>query len=432
MITSLKNFVDMRTDSNFSCFLDTILYKDRNSSKHHEKTNSLSCAFHGFLKVGSLRFNTTQVNLLMGDQFGLDTKFPSSLQLIGAFSESADFRSGIFKRYPANCMNVRFSFVQSTPGYIGSFCAICNVFGIEKLVNVKISNENIKFKLRGKMYNRFDASMNCSSRILPWENQMFDVDGRFERNTGETDFVATLQKELENYARRSISQAMKRKEAVNRAVERARVRLEKVLLFKTFPLNEFSRVHSAYTLAQEHYNAAKEAMKSIEIEVKKYSKDIKDIKLDLDSLCNITHCKKVCQEGIICNTCHKHITEKSVCPATCFRIEQRRIPPYSKARFCTRESCKRITSTDGLFKRLLGETIARSVKSTLSFAQTTTSAVLGAPPSVTSAFGNAVTTLSGTEEADKIDCSLLEDYSHGAIGGRENSRENFFRKKRCI
>ena len=418
MITPLKNFVDMRTDSNFSCFLDTILYKDRNSSKHHEKTNSLSCAFCGFLKVGSLRFHTTQVNLLMGDQFGLNTKFQSSLQLIGTFSESADFKSEIFKRYPANCMNVRFFFAQNTPGYIGSFCAICNVFGIEKLVNVRISHENIKFKLRGKMYNRFDASMNCSSRILPWENQIFDVDGRFERNTGETDFVATLQKELENYAKKSISQAMKRKEAGNRAVERARIRLEKVLSFKKFSLNEFARVHGAYMLAQEHYDAAKETMKSIEIHLKEYSKDIEDIKLHLDSLCNIKHCKKVCQEDIICNTCHKHITEKSVCPATCFRIEQRRIPPYSEATFCKRESCKRITSTDGLFKRLLGETIARSVKSTLSFALTATSTVLSAPPSVTSAFGNAVTTLSGTEEADKIDCSLLEDYSLGAIGGK--------------
>ena len=112
------------------------------------------------------------------------------------------------------------------------------MFGIEKLADVRITREIIKFQVRGKMYKRFVASMNCSSHILPWENQEFNVDGKFERSEGEIDFVTTVTKELESYAKSSISQAMRRKEAVDQTVKRAHVRLEKVLLLKKIALSE--------------------------------------------------------------------------------------------------------------------------------------------------------------------------------------------------
>ena len=66
MNTSLRNFIDMKTYGNFSCMLDTMLYKEKNRFHHFEKTDSLSCTFRGSLNVGLLRFNTAQVNLEMG------------------------------------------------------------------------------------------------------------------------------------------------------------------------------------------------------------------------------------------------------------------------------------------------------------------------------------------------------------------------------
>ena len=161
MNTSLRNFVDMKTDSNFSCFLDTLVYKEKNRFRHSEKTESLSCAFHGALKVGLLRFQTAQINLLMGK------RVDNSIRLIGTLRESENSTLGIFKPHPGSCQNVRFSFAQNSPGYTVSFCAICEMFGIEKLVNLRISRQDIKFQVHGKMYNRVYASMNCSSSILP-------------------------------------------------------------------------------------------------------------------------------------------------------------------------------------------------------------------------------------------------------------------------
>ena len=420
MNTTLRNFVDMKTDSNFSCFLDTMLYQEKNRAHHSEKTDSLSCAFRGTLKADLLRFNTAQVNLLMGKQIHSNSAFQNSVQLTGSLSESKNLAFGIFQRQPSSCKNVRFMFAQNTPEYTGSFCSICNIFGIKKLVNVKISHDGIKFKLHGKMHNRFDASMNCSSRVLPWENQVFDVVGKFERNAGKTGFVTTLRKELGIYANNSISQAMKRQETVHQTVERARVRLENVLSVKKTALDKLQRLTKDHAFAKKQFEAAKRTLESVETDAKDYSDDIKKLKLDLDNLCNVKQCDEVCQEGIHCSTCYEYITEntKGMCPATCFRTEQRLTPPYSQVVYCDRQSCKRIHSTNGFFKSVFGDLLGGIVKSVTSLVVTGIATVLGAPPPLAGAIGSGVTTLLDTGRLDEAFCSASKAYLLGSVPGK--------------
>ena len=418
--TTLKNFVDMKTDANFSCFLDTRLFKEKNRFHHSEKTDSLSCAFHGTLKVGLLRFNTAQLNLQMGKQINSNIAFQNSVQLTGALGKSEDLTFGIFQLDLSRCMNARFLFSKDKPGFSGSFCGICNMFGMKNLVNVSISHEDIKFQTRGKMYNRFDASMNCSSPILPWENQVYEVDGKFESNTVETDFVSTLKQGLESYAKNSISQAMKRKEAIEQTVERARIRLEKLLSLKEVALNKLQRLTNDHAFAKKQFEIAKKTLKSLEIDAKNYSKDIDKLKLDLNSLCNTKQCNQVCQEGVYCTTCYEYITEKSkgMCPATCFRTEQRLIPPYSEVVLCDRQSCKRIHSTNGLFKSIFGGLVGGIVKSVFSFTITVVATALGAPPPVAGALGSGITTLLDTGRVDEVFCSVSKGFLVGSIGGK--------------
>ena len=421
MNTPLKHFVDMKTESNFSCFLDTMLYKENNPFNHYEKTDSLNCAFRGALKVGQLRFDTAQVNLLIGNKVGSNiTEFQNNLQLIGTFSLSEGLRFGIFKRHLGNCMKVRFLFARNTPGYTGSFCAVSNMFGMEEVVNVSISHNDVKFQVRGKMYNRFDGSMDCSSSILPWEDQVFDVNGQFERNAEETDFAATLKKEMESYAMNSISQAIKRIEAVDRTVQRARVRLEKVLSLKKIALSKLQQLTDDYALAQKHFETAKRTLESLTIDTRNYSKDAERLKMDLDNLCSIKQCEKACQEGIYCNTCYEYITEKSkgMCPATCFRTEQQRILPYSEVVSCDRQNCKRIHSTNGLFKRIFGDLIGGIVKAAISIVTTVVATALGAPPPVAGAIGSGITTLLDTGRLDEVACAASRGFLTGGIGGK--------------
>ena len=420
MNTTLKNFVNMKTDTNFSCFLDTILYKEKNRFHHSEKTDSLSCSFRGTLKVGPLRFNTAQVDLQMGKQINSNIAFQNSVQLTGTLGESEDLTFGIFQLDLSRCMNARFLFCQDKPGFSGSFCGICNMFGMKNLVDVSISHEDIKFQTRGKMYNRFDASMNCSSPILPWENQVYEVDGKFERNTGETDFVSTLKQGLENYAKNSISLAIKRKEAVDRAVERARVRLEKVLSLKKVALNKLQRLTTDHALAKKQFETAKRTLESLEIDAKNYSKDIDKLKLDLDNLCNLKQCDEVCQEGIYCSTCYEYITEnsKGMCPATCFRTKQRLIPPYSEIVHCDRQSCKRIHSKKGFFKSIFGDLVGGFLKDVTSTLATGVATLFGAPPPLARAVGSGVTTLLDTGRVDKALCSAAKTFALGGIRGK--------------
>ena len=424
--TSLKHFVDMKTDSNFSCFLDTMLYKEKNTFRHYERTDSLSCAFRGTLKVGLLRFNTAQVNLLMSGQTeersNLNGTFENSVQLTGTFGETEDstFAFGIFERHPDSSLNVRFLVAKNAPGHTGSFCAICNIFGIKKAVNVSISNKNIKFQVSGKIYSRFDASMDCSSPILPWEGQTFEVDGEFKRNKGKTDFVATLEKELESYAKNSMLKATKRRDAVDQTVKRAGLRLEKVLSLKRVALDKLQRLTGEYSLAKKQFEIAKSTLESIKIDASNFSKDVERMKSDLDNLCNTKQCDEVCQEGIYCSTCYEYITEnsKGMCPATCFRTEQRLIPPYSEVVLCDRQKCKRIHSTNGLFKRIFGEKFAGYVKLGLSLAITGAATALGAPPPVAGALGSGITTLLDTGRVDEVLCSVGKAIVVGGIGGK--------------
>ena len=410
--TSLKMFVDIRTDHNFSCFLDTIVYKVNNLLEYNEKTDILSCAFRGTLKVGPLRFKTTEINFLMGKQTDSNGMFGNGVQLTGTYSKLERSTFGIFKHHPNTCMHVRFLFAENMPGYTGSLCATVNIFGMKKSVNVTISNKDIKFQVREKIYNRFHASMNCSSRILWWEDQIFDVDGRFEKNTEDTDFISALKKELESNAKNSISQAMKRKEAVDQTVERARIRLENILSLKKAALNKLQRLISDYASAKEHFELAEKTLKSHEIDAENYSKDVEKLKLDLDNLCNIKQCDQVCQEGIHCTPCYEYITEnsKGVCPATCFRTQQWRIPPYSEAVSCNRPKCERIHRKGGGFGSFF-----------LSKATTAVATAYGAPPAVAAAVGSGITTLIETGSVDKGLCSASTSFAserHGGLAGK--------------
>ena len=425
--TSLRNFVDMKSDRNISCFLNITLYKEKHRFYNNEITDSLSCAFRGTLKVGILKFPPTMVNLLMGKQHIANItdnnearSSGNAIELYGTFTHLENATFGIFKRFPESCMNVRFSFAQNTPKYEGSFCAICKLFGMEKLVNVRISYEGLKFQVFGKLHDMYDASMDCSSRLLTWENQVFDVEGKFETNAGGTDFVTVLKKELDKYVINFILQATKRIEAADQTVKSAYERLEKILLLKKLAFEKLQQLSSQYTSIAGKFETARSKLKSLEVEAEKYSKDVKRLKSDLDSLCKMKQCPKVCHQGTFCSACYEDIIANSmgICPATCFRTEQQLIPPYSEVAYCERENCKRVHNTNGFFKSVLGETLASIVKTVLSFGITFVATAFGAPPPVAGGIASGITTLLDTGRVDEILCSVSSGFLGGAIGGK--------------
>ncbi len=425
--TSLRNFVDMSSARNISCFLNTTLYKENYSLDHSEITDSLSCAFQGTLKIGALKFPSTMVHILIGkqpDSHTMDnnpTRLPGDIiEITGIFAESKKETFGIFKRCPGTCMNVRFLFAQNVPKYEGSFCAVCNMLGMEKLVNVRTSYKGLTFQVSGKLYGLYDANMNCSSRLLTWENQVFDVEGEFQTNVEGTDFFTALKKEVDISAINFILQAKKRTEAAEKTVKSAHARLEKTLLLRNEAFSKLQQLTNQYMLMTRNFEMARKKLKSLEIDSEKYSNDSEKLKSDLDSLCSMKQCPKVCQEDTFCTICHEYITASSMgmCPATCFRTEQRPIPPYSEVVSCSREKCKRIHNTNGFFKSVFGEKYARWVKMGVSAGITAVASVLHAPPPIAAAIGSGITTLLDTGRVDDSLCSALSGYLGGLIAGK--------------
>ena len=416
----------MGSGRNFSCFLNTILYKEKHHFYHNELTESLSCAFDGTIKVGALRFKTKTVQLRIGKCVSSkamidNATHPSegSIELVGKLTEPQNSTFGIFK-HSSSCPSIRLLFDQNTAGYIGSFCAVSNMFGIKKLVNVSISENKLTFKLHGKLHNRFDASMHCSSRVSSWQNQVFDVTGKFEANTEGTDFVSILMNQLEAYAIKSISQAMRRLKTIEKTVERARAKRESAVLLHKLALKAYHKLSNEYTVLSEHWEAAKRKLRVLEKEAGNFSKSLEELKLKLETLCQIERCNELCQEGVYCAVCYEDVFENSrrMCPATCMRTEQRLIPPYTEVVYCDREKCKRIHNTNGLFKRLFGDTFGRLIKMGLSFGISAVATALGAPPPVSSALGSGIVTLLDTGRVDEVLCSAAKGFLGGAIGGK--------------
>ncbi|XP_028401099.1 uncharacterized protein LOC114524169 [Dendronephthya gigantea] len=109
--TSFETFLYMSANRTISCFLDTNLYKEKNSFHHVEVSNGLSCVFRGNLRIGDLKFQPMQLNLFMGRPLRNNNNAESankstdeSVHLIGSCAESKNETFGIFKPYPDYCL----------------------------------------------------------------------------------------------------------------------------------------------------------------------------------------------------------------------------------------------------------------------------------------------------------------------------------------
>ena len=265
------------------------------------------------------------------------------------------------------------------------------------------------------MHNRLDASMQCTSYVTKWENQAYDVIGHFEINNTATDFVSILTREFKAYAIKSISHALRRLRGIDQTVQRARINMEKAVLLKNLAFEKLRQLTWENTVIKKHLDIAKRKLKDFEQEAIYFSKVVGQMKFDLDSLCLMKFCQEVCQEGMYCSVCYEDVIEnsKGMCPATCFRTEQRLIPPYTEVVYCDRKSCKRIHSTKGFFKRVFGELIGGLIKAGLSFGISFVATLFGAPPPVAGALGSGITAFLDTGRVDETLCSAAT----GSLGG---------------
>ena len=420
----LTKFVEIGSETKLSCFLQ---HSHETRHFHHsETTDSFTCAFSGKLRFGALQFQSTYVRLFMGKM--IDSRI-STIKSTKVHEYSVEFRSryivlkntsfGIFKSSPNSPMNVRFFVAQNTFRSKGSFHAICNIFGIEKSVNVRMSYEGLYFQVSGKLHDLYAATMNCSSRLLPWESQVFDVEGRFETMSDGNDLVGLLNRELNSYAGNLVTSAKKRLEAADQTVKRAYDRLGKVLPLKIQAASKVQEITKEFSTTQKNFESAKKYLISLENKVNDYSEDMENLKSNLKSLCEVKQCPEMCQEGTLCTTCYEDVIGDvmGMCDATCYKTKQQRVPPLNEVVLCDRKMCDRIHNTNGFFKSVFGKVFGRIIKGVLSFAISTVATAFGVPPPLSAGLANGLVTLVDTGRVDEVLCSATKGIVTGIIPG---------------
>jgi hypothetical protein len=343
-----------------------------------------------------------------------------SVEFRGRYIELENRTFGIFKSIPNNPMNVRFFLAQNTFRSTGSFRAICNIFRIRKLVNVRMSYEGLYFQVGGKLYNLYDATMNCSSRLLSWKRQVFHVEGRFETKSEGTDLVGLLKRELDSYTVNLVTRAIHRLKAADQTVKRAYNRLGKVMFLKSEAASKVHQKSEQYSVTKENLEFSQKYLLSLEDSVSEYSKDVGDLKSGLNSLCEIKQCPEVCQEGELCTSCYEDIIGNvmGVCPATCYKTKQHRIPPLTEIVECDKKKCNRIHNTNGFFKSIFGNWFGGIIKRVISFGLATAATVFGRLPApVASGVANGLVTLVDRGRVDEALCVATKGVVTGLVGG---------------
>ena len=385
-------------------------------------------AFHGHIKFGPLQFPNLDIQLALRNSDCSKTTNSSQnngIELTGEPNKTQRRKFGIFERSPGLAQKFRILIARDQDSNSScSFQSTAQILGFKNLVSVDVSYKGLDFAASGKIHGLFGASMKCSASLAPWNSQIFTVAGELEDNSVRGSLKDSLKADLNKYAVQMLKKATSRVAAVKETEERAKVRLENVLLIRNNNMEKMQRIRKVYLVAEREFTSAMKDLTYLEQAAKDHFADVEDFNEDLHALCAVKECPDVCQEGVVCTTCYHDVIGKAMgmCSATCFKTEQRRLPPYTETVLCERPKCTRIHNTNGLFKMLLGKTLGGIVKGVLSFGITAVATVLGAPPPLAAALGSGLVTLVDTGRVDEVFCSITKGVVTSFIGGPSGSK----------
>ena len=416
--TQLNPFVEIGTNKTFSYFLNAVIYE--NKSSYEEMSYGISIAFNGNLKFGSVLFENLRIELSIGNLGCSNSTNAGGAVFTGDYIKKGPRKSGIFRVSEKTPLNLQIYIAQSrNSNSSGSFQATTKILGFKKMVNVSFFEEGLSFDVNGKIHGMFDANMTCKSRLDTWGNQIFLVNGVFENRLKKVGLKHSLSLEMDRYAVRVFEKAMRRVKSINETEQRAKLRLEKVMSFEKLASETAEQAREVYLITCRRLEIAEQELTYFERVASNYSDELQELKSVLDGLCPVKHCPDICQEGVSCTKCYHDIIGKAmgVCPATCFKTEQRRLPPLTEIALCESQKCTRIHNTNGLFKRLLGKTFGGILKGVLSFGISALATFLGSPPPLSSALGSGIVQILDTGRINEALCSAAKGAITGFIGG---------------
>ncbi|XP_028412377.1 uncharacterized protein LOC114535195 [Dendronephthya gigantea] len=382
--TELSNFVELDHTKDVSCFLSTILYteKESNGSRYRETSDGIFINFHGNLKFAALRFDNLDIKLsIKNPRCSPDNekshRLATAAELSGSYLEMDGNQRelGIFAIQPDSVVRLQIA-QEKTTASRGSFTAMVNILGFQNHVNVNITQDGLIFYASGKIHGLFDASATFQSDLTDWKDQRYTAAGEFETTGRSDDINSLLEKEFKRYSTDVLRKLQTRLDLSLKTRERAKSRLRDVKILREKSVTKMKKILREHGRADDNLGLAKKHLDNLLRLAEDYSNEIQD----LDELCKLKQCPKICQEGRMCETCWEYVTAKKtgMCPATCHQTDQKRIPPLSQVSICVNEHCKRIHTVHSLVGDLLGLGIGIG------------GLFAGIPPSVSFAIGRKV------------------------------------------
>ena len=334
-------------------------------------------------------------------------------QLIGNYQEGTKPKKlGIF-HIPTDS-EVNFNLGQdSRVASRGSFLGLVNVLGFKNIVNVDISQDGLKFRTKGKIHDMFDVSAIFNSRLVSWNDQRFTATGVFEGETVDGSLHRVLENELTRYSTEILAKVEARLELSTETEERAKYRLREVQILQDEWLKKFQEVKKEYDEAEYQLDSAEYNLNTLLELAEEFSDEIQLLKDELNKLCKVKHCPKICQKGRSCYTCWEYVisTKMGKCPATCHNTKQERIAPFIMDAICKNEHCKRIHTVHSWLGDLLGLVVG--VGGTL----------LGLPPQISFGIGRSVSKFTRSVKKGDLDFGALTDGVTGILSAAGASKE---------
>ncbi|XP_028408846.1 uncharacterized protein LOC114531439 [Dendronephthya gigantea] len=352
--TELDRFVELDQPSNMSCFLSAILYHEKISknSRYREASNGVKMTFHGNLKFGALRFDNLEVELRLENPSCQNSSQAIRSKIIaklggkyGQRFETAQKKLGIFKVNRGSKINLQIG-RESAADSGGSFSGIANVLGFKSAVNVAISQSGLAFSTMGRINGLFDVSVTFKSSLVSWNDQRYTTTGVFEIKEASDNLDRLLEKEIKKYTAEYLTKLKKRIDISGETENRAQSRLREVQILREESRKKMNEINAQYGEISHRLIRAEENLNLLLEFIDSYGGEIQQLTEELNKLCEVKNCPKVCHQGIYCTQCWSYtFIEKNVtCSSTCHKSKQERMRPYEEQAICKNERCKRIHS----------------------------------------------------------------------------------------
>ena len=361
--------MEISSEDGIEAFLETKLQSNTTANETAlslDRIQTVNIAVNGALKFGPLRFDGVGIVLRTQDK-------AAGISLRGTTTRNTTRRYGIIK---SNERNVQIEISgQNSSESVGSFESNVELLGFTTYVNVTFGDDGLRFNTSGKVHGKYEANLSCVSPLYSWNNQRFEVSGRFE--SGKGSLVDVLSDIFFEYADNVYNSAAKREAFFRKREQRAKNRLESILSVLEEKKMELNASQIDYNSSKRNLEAADMNLRSLENNV---SQRVDKLKEDLNKFCpEVKQCPDTCQAGVVCKHCEYKIAGKSkrTCLSTCYKTETKKIANNLTIVPCKRQKCVRVYVKDGLVKTRLQKIMNKLKNDIFSFGRKTYSPIGG-------------------------------------------------------